>query len=65
MGDDEVKFTCSKITKQKEELYKALGWNLELLKAQQEKQQNDSPIMETKTHEKEEQQKVVKNGNQQ
>lgn len=65
MGDAEVKFTCSKITKKKEELYKALGWNLELLKAQQEKQQNDSPIMETKTHEKEEQQKVVKNGNQQ
>ncbi len=37
MGDDEVKFTCSKIAKQKDELYKALGWNLELLKAQQEK----------------------------
>ncbi len=65
MGDDEVKFTCSKITKQKEELYKALGWNLELLKAQQEKQQNDSQIIETKTHEKEEHQKVVQNENQQ
>jgi len=26
MGDDEVKFTCSKVIKHKEELYKALGW---------------------------------------
>ena len=28
MGDDEVKFTCSKISKQKDELYKALDWKL-------------------------------------
>lgn len=29
MGDDEVKFTCSKIAKRKDDLYRALGWHME------------------------------------
>lgn len=29
MGDDEVKFTCSKIAKRKDDLYHALGWHME------------------------------------
>lgn len=28
MGDDEVKFACSKIAKRKDDLYRALGWNM-------------------------------------
>ncbi len=29
MGDDEVKFTCSKIAERKDDLYHALGWHME------------------------------------
>lgn len=28
MGDDEIQFTCSGISKRKDGLYKALGWNM-------------------------------------
>lgn len=31
MGDDEVKFTCNGISKHKEGLYSALGWNMAVL----------------------------------
>lgn len=67
MGDDEVKFTCSKIAKQKDELYKALGWDLDLLKKQEQEkaQQNRAQTKEVKSNEQDEKQRTEQDGNQQ